>query len=147
MNNPDIRERLSRRITAEEYEEIRRLWIDHSKAEDGRDLEGLVSTLAPNCVYEMVQTGHRWEGHSGARSFYTDFLSAFPDVTFDLQEIVIGPQGVFEEAVMTGTRKGVWLGAPADNQILHARVMILFPWDRQHRRFAGEKIWMEALKA
>ena len=84
-----IRERLGWDVTPELYAKIRRLWIAHSKAEDGRDLAGLIATLSQDCVYEIIPTGERWEGHAGARSFYVSFLSAFPDVRFDLKDIVI----------------------------------------------------------
>src|SRR5438128_10495006 len=77
-------ERLGCKITPELYDTIRRLWIRHSKAEDSRDLEGLIATLSEDCVYELVSTGQRWLGHSGARQFYTSFLGAFPDVKFKL---------------------------------------------------------------
>ena len=78
--SPSIRERLGWAITPELYDSIRRLWINHSKAEDGRDLDGLIATLSADCVYEIVPTGERWIGHAGAREFYTSFLSAYPDV-------------------------------------------------------------------
>src|SRR3984893_3077469 len=102
-----IRERLNWEPDAEQHQAIRRLWIDHSKAEDARDLQGLIDTLAPDCVYEIVPIAQRWEGHAGARAFYTTFLGAFPDVHFDLQDIVIGPQGVIEITRMTGTHHGI----------------------------------------
>ncbi|MFN8448176.1 MAG: hypothetical protein U0521_06210 [Anaerolineae bacterium] len=57
-----IRERLTWEVTPENYRQIRRLWISHSKAEDGRDLPGLIATLAEDCVYEIIPTGQRWEG-------------------------------------------------------------------------------------
>ena len=104
---PTIQERLSWRPTPESYEKIRRLWIKHSIAEDKRDLQGLIDTLAVDCVYEIESTGQRWEDHDGARTFYTTFLGAFPDVHFALTDIVIGPQGVIEVADMTGTHRGV----------------------------------------
>src|SRR5216683_515241 len=91
-----IRDRLNWPPDPDAYQAIRRLWIDHSKAEDARDLPGLIATLAEDCVYEIAPTGQRWAGHAGARAFYTSFLGAFPDVKFDLQDIVIGPQGVIE---------------------------------------------------
>jgi predicted ester cyclase len=101
---------LARPVSLEQYERVRRLWIKHSIAEDNRDLQGLIDTLTPDCVYEVVPTGQRWEGHEGARNFYTTFLGAFPDVKFFLQDIVIGPQGVIEVATMTGTHRGAWAG-------------------------------------
>lgn len=93
-----------------EYKRIRQEWKTHSIAEDNRDIPGLLSTLTEDYVYEIVQTGDRWQGHEGAAQFYTELLTAFPDIHFDLQNIVIGPQGVFEEAWVTATHEGEWRG-------------------------------------
>ena len=54
----DVRELLRRSIVPEEYEAIRELWKRHSKAEDQRDIAGLLSTLTDDCVYELVGTEH-----------------------------------------------------------------------------------------
>src|SRR5438445_11896940 len=97
-----IRERLGWDVTPELYARIRRLWIAHSKAEDGRDFAGLIATLSEDCVYEIVPTGERWEGHAGARAFYTSFLTAFPDVRFDLRHTVIGLPDVLESRTIRG---------------------------------------------
>jgi predicted ester cyclase len=135
-----IRQRLAMDVLPEQYQAIRSLWIAHSKAEDGRDLQGLVDTLSADCVYELVPSGHRWEGHEGARRFYTEFLSAFPDVHFDLTDIVIGPQGVIEVATLTGTFRGPWLGTPPTGEPISETIVITFPWDPQAQRFAGERV-------
>lgn len=71
-----------------------------------------MATLSPDCVYEIVPTGQRWEGHAGARAFYTELFAAFPDNAFALSEIVIGPQGAFEVATLTGTNQGPWASVP-----------------------------------
>ena len=105
-----------REVTPELYTEIRELYKTHSIAEDARDLPGLISTLTPDCVYELVQTGHRWEGHEGAARFYTELLTAFPDIQFDLTDIVIGPQGVCEEANVTATHRGAVARLRADRR-------------------------------
>jgi hypothetical protein len=68
MHQPTVQERLNWPITPEVYAEIRRMWIAHSKAEDARDLPGLIDTLARDCVYTLIPTGQRWEGHDGAPS-------------------------------------------------------------------------------
>ncbi len=140
-----IRERLNWPIDTDEYQVIRRLWIDHSKAEDGRDLQGLIDTLAADCVYEIVPTGQRWEGHAGAREFYTSFLGAFPDVKFDLQDIVIGPQGVMEVTRMTGTHRGQWAGQPPTGRQVSTLIVIHFPWNREAQKFAGEQIFYDTV--
>ena len=71
-------ELIRRDLKGGEYDEIRELWKRHSLAEDARDLPGLISTLTEDCVYELVQSGHRWEGHEGAARFYTQLLTALP---------------------------------------------------------------------
>jgi predicted ester cyclase len=139
-----IRERLSWEADPATHQAIRRLWINHSKAEDARDLEGLIATLAEDCVYEIVPSGQRWEGHAGARAFYTTFLGAFPDVRFDLQDIVIGPQGVIEITRMSGTHRGLWAGQAPSGQQVSTTIVIHFPWDPRSSKFAGERIYYDS---
>ena len=127
-----IQERLGRPFDPAELRRIKRLWVRHSIAEDRRDIDGLVATLSPDCVYELVSTGQRWEGHAGARAFYTELFAAFPDNAFALSEIVVGPQGVFEAARLTGTNLGPWAGAPPSGLAVDLEVLILFPWDPRH---------------
>jgi len=138
-----IRERLAMDITPEEYQAIRRLWIKHSITEDKRDLQGLIDTLTEDCVYEIVPTGQRWEGHDGARTFYTTFLGAFPDVKFNLTDIVIGPQGVIEIADMTGTHLGPWNDIQATGTQIRCQIIIYFPWNPAAKKFTGEKVYLD----
>ena len=141
MAGAEILDVYRRPITPELYAEIRDLYKTHSVAEDARDLPGLISTLTPDCVYELVQTGHRWEGHEGAARFYTGLLTAFPDIHFDLTDIVIGPQGVCEEARVTATHQAEWLGIEASGEHLEWTVVIWFPWDEEQHLFRGERVY------
>lgn len=144
MADEAILAKLRRPFDAEEYEAIRELWKHHSISEDERSLDGLISTLTEDCVYELVQTGHRWEGHEGARAFYLTLLGAFPDIHFDLTDIVIGPQGVCEEAHVTGTHLGDWLGVAPTGEAVEFDVVIFFPWDSEARKFKGERVYFHA---
>jgi hypothetical protein len=136
-------ELIRRELDVGEYAAIRDLWIRHSKAEDERDLPGLISTLTEDCVYEVRGTERRWEGHEGAARFYTELLTAFPDIHFDLTDIVIGPQGVCEEARVTATHERDWLEHPASGERLTWNVVIFFPWDPERRLFKGEKVYTD----
>jgi predicted ester cyclase len=147
MSHEAVIELLRRPCDPEEYRRIRELWKRHSMAEDGRDVEGLVSTLTPDCVYEVVPTGHRWEGHDGARQFYAQLLGAFPDVTFDLTNIVIGPQGVCEEARLAATHATDWLEFPATGRRVQFTVVIFFPWDPERGLFTGERVHFDPREA
>jgi predicted ester cyclase len=144
LEHDEVVELIRRDLDPAEYDEIRALWKKHSIAEDERDLPGLISTLTEDCVYELRQTGDRWEGHAGATRFYTELLTAFPDIHFDLTDIVIGPQGVCEEARVPGTHRGTWLGAEPTGDSLTWRVVIFFPWDAERRLFKGEKVYVDA---
>jgi hypothetical protein len=149
MSNPLIQESLDKRHhvrellerTPEDYVEIRELWKAHSLAEDARDIPGLLATLTDDCVYELVQTGHRWEGHTGATRFYTELLTAFPDVEFALTSIVVGPQGVCEEAVTRGTHRAPWRCIEPSGKEIVWRNIIFFPWDPGKRLFSGERVY------
>ncbi len=144
MTHEAVQELLHRAISQGEYGRIRKLWLKHSIAEDNRDIPGLMSTLTDDCVYEMSQTGDRWERHEGATAFYTGLLSAFPDVVFDLTNIVIGPQGVVEEANATGTHTLQWLKYPPTGKFITMKVIIFFPWDPAAGLFTGERIYLES---
>ena len=140
----DVRELLKRDIDSAEVEAVRELWKQHSKAEDDRDIAGLLATLTPDCVYEIAGTPHRWEGHEGATRFYTGLLAGFPDIDFQLTDIVIGPQGVCEEARVTGTHERTWLDYEASGERVEFGVVIFFPWDPRRRLFRGEKVYVHA---
>jgi predicted ester cyclase len=143
--SPEAREQLARDVTPELYREIRELWKAHSIAEDKRDIAGLIATLTPDCVYEVIgESGARWEGHAGATQFYLTLLGAIPDIHFDLQHIVIGPQGVCEEASVTGTQRGPWLSRAATGGHVEFRVVIFFPWDSRLKKFTGERVFLQS---
>ena len=139
----DVRELLRRQVDSTEYQAIRELWKLHSKAEERRDLPGLLATLTEDCVYEIVGTEHVWHGHEGASRFYAGLLGAFPDVDFQLTDIVIGPQGVVEEAAVTATHEQDWLEYEASGERVEFKVVIFFPWDPSAKLFRGEKIWVD----
>ena len=143
MASERILELLHRPSDPAEHDAIRELWKAHSIAEDNRDLPGLIATLTDDCVYTVAGTGARWEGHEGAGRFYTELLTAFPDIVFELQNIVIGPQGVVEEAIVTGTHTAKWLDNEPTGETMTWRNAIFFPWDPVSRRFKGERVYTD----
>lgn len=138
----DVVRLLRRRSDSAEHAAIQKLWIAHSLAEDAHDIPGLMATLTEDCVYTVVNKDTHWHGKEGASRFYQELLTSFPDIHFDLQNIVIGPQGVFEEAFVTGTYASRWLDLPQPNgQPVEFNVTILFPWDPERRLFMGERVY------
>jgi predicted ester cyclase len=74
-------------------------------------------------------------------------LAAFPDIHFNLQNIVIGPQGVCEEAHITGTFEKDWLTFKASGQPIAFDVIIFFPWDPEKELFSGERFFVIGLES
>jgi len=64
-----------------------------------------------------------------------------PDIDFNLTHIVIGPQGVCEEAVATGTHQTTWLDREPTGDRVTWRVVIFFPWDADAKLFTGERVY------
>jgi predicted ester cyclase len=138
----NVRELMKLEVDPAEVDAVYQLWKQHSIAEDNRDIAGLLATLTDDCVYQIVGTPERWEGHDGATRFYTGLLTAFPDIHFDLTDIVVGPQGVVEEAQVTATHEQGWLDWEPSGKRVEFRVVIFFPWDRERRLFRGEKVYV-----
>ena len=135
------REQAERPLDAQEYEQIKRLWLDHITAEHSADIAGLMATLTDDCVYTILNNGKTWHGHAGATKFYEAFLSAFPENCFEVVNCFVGPQGVVEEAHFNGVHTGDLLGLPSTGQPIEFDVVLLFPWDRQRKLFKGERIY------
>jgi predicted ester cyclase len=140
----DVRELMKLEVDPAEVEAVYELWKQHSIAEDNRDIAGLLATLTDDCVYQIIGEEERWEGHDGAARFYTRLLTAFPDIDFQLTDIVIGPQGVVEEARVTATHAEKWLDWEPSGERVEFGVVIFFPWDHERHLFRGEKVYVHA---
>jgi predicted ester cyclase len=143
VDRGSVRARLGWPADPATHRRIRRLWQRHSIAEDRRDIDGLIATLAPGCVYEIVGTGLRWDGHQGASAFYMELFAAFPDNKFALMDIVIGPQGVFEAVVLEATHQGPFAGLAPTHRPVRLELAILFPWNPDAQLFDGEQIFID----
>lgn len=142
MSDAGIRDEIKKEFDPQLCGAIRELWKAHSIAEDARDIPGLLSTLTADCVYDIVGTAHRWEGHEGAAQFYSTLIGAVPNIRFHLTQIVIGPQGVFEEANVTGAFVSKILQYEPTGRAIQFSLGILFPWDSQAKKFSGERIYI-----
>jgi steroid delta-isomerase-like uncharacterized protein len=116
-------------------------WKKHSIAEDKRELEALLETMTEDCVYELVPTGETWRGKAEVRNFYNSLWAAFPDAKFQLTNLVVGPQGVAEEAWLVATHRGAWMNIPATNKPVKFMLVIFFPW--ANGKFSGERVYFD----
>ena len=73
-----ILKQLRRRVDLDEYKTIRQLWMDHSIAEDARDIPGLMATLTEDCVYTVQTTGRAGMAKRAQHSSIKNCLQHFP---------------------------------------------------------------------
>ena len=140
---PSIRRRLARPFDPAELRRIKRLWVRHSIAEDARDIDGLIATLYAGLRLRDRPDRPALGGARRRAGVLPELFAAFPDNAFALSEIVIGPQGAFEVATLTGTNRGPWAGVAPSGLAVSLEVLILFPWDPVTERFTGERIWFD----
>jgi predicted ester cyclase len=136
-----IEQRLQWEVDRDEYDLIRAVFLQHCDRELAGDIDAVLKTLTPDCLYLFSQTGQRWEGHAGARQFYKELLTAFPDNRWDVHDVVVGPQGVMSNVTMTAHQQAPFAGVDQVGEEVHWRLNNMFPWDAHAKRSRGETLY------
>jgi steroid delta-isomerase-like uncharacterized protein len=118
-----------------------KLWIEHARAENRRELERLIATLHDDCEYEVVPLGQRWRGKDEVREFYRGLWRAIPNVKLALLNRVDADDCVVEESEVFGRMEGPLFGVPPSGRELRYRVVIFFPV--RDGRFTGERVYLD----
>ncbi|HVH64974.1 MAG TPA: ester cyclase [Candidatus Acidoferrum sp.] len=118
-----------------------RLWLEHARAENHRELERLISTLHEDCEYEVVPLARRWRGKDEVREFYRGLWSAIPDVKLTLLNRVDADDCIVEESEVHGRMDGPMFGVEPSGQPLRYRVVIFFPV--RDGLFTGERVYFD----
>ncbi|SDU83663.1 SnoaL-like domain-containing protein [Microlunatus sagamiharensis] len=83
--------------------------------EQDRDVEAFVSAaFSPDIVLLRPETGQELEGHDGARTFWSEYLTTFEHVRSTFSRVLDGEVGVLEwtsEARLAGGRDITYRGA------------------------------------
>ena len=118
-----------------------RLWIEHARAENRRELERLVATLHEACEYEVVPLGRRWRGRDEVREFYRELWRAIPNVRLTLLNRVDADDCVVEESEIFGRMDGPLFDLEPSGADLRYRVVIFFPV--RDGLFTGERVYFD----
>lgn len=102
-------------MSAKEIKALERRWVEESN-------KGKTAAMA--IIDELHATDYIFHGGSGEemrsrkdyKQFMSEFYSAFPDVHFTLDEIVVEGDKVATRWTMTGTHKGKIGGIPPTNK-------------------------------
>jgi carboxymethylenebutenolidase len=119
----------------------KRLWQRHVLAENRRSIDGLLATLSAEPLYKIIATGAEHRGRQAVAAFYTGLFESMPDVTFNLQDVFIGENGVVEESVLAGTHTGSLFGLPPTGRPLRLPLTIVFPM--RAGEILGERMYFD----
>lgn len=118
-----------------------RKWTEHVLAENKRDLDRLIGTLANDAVYEIVPLKQFWRGKDEIRNFYNMLWTAIPDVKLDLRSRVADEHYVVEESHVHGMHTGPLFGIPPSNRHIEFDLVIYFPF--RDGEIMGERLYLD----
>jgi steroid delta-isomerase-like uncharacterized protein len=96
--------------------------VEHRKAAwDAHDAEALSATHAPNGVV-ISPTGGVLEGRDEIARVYRLWFSAFPDIGWRIDDILVDGNRIVVVAQLSGTHAGDFFGVPASGRRVEAQV-------------------------
>lgn len=121
--------------------EALQLVLDHEALENNHDLDGLMTTLTEDCVYDVVPIQQEYHGQEEARDYYAAIFEAFPDFHLDGKPIAVTKDCVIWEGTVSGTFKGSFMGFKGTGKRFEARSITVFPI--QNGKLDGERIYFD----
>lgn len=112
--------------SAEELEAVVRRF--YGELWNGRRLEVADEIIAPGCVTHQLQSGAEAAGAArgpeAVRRHVAEWLAGFPDLRFEVEQLVVGRDRVVSQSVMTGTHAGAWLGVAPTGRRVSVRLVV-----------------------
>jgi steroid delta-isomerase-like uncharacterized protein len=113
----------------------------HLAFENAQDLEGTLSTLHPDCVFEDLPLGKIYRGIEGARRYYTDLWAAF-DVTVEsrLRHWTIDGN-LIAETTFVGPHRSEFLGCQPKGATIRLPLVVIVTF--RDGLMAGERFYYD----
>ena len=96
---------------------------------NGRNLEVADSIFDENCHTHQLQSGSPVvatpRGPAAIKAHMTDWLSAFPDLTFTVEQMFADGDRVISQLAMDGTQTGQWLGISPTRKRVNIRMITI----------------------
>jgi steroid delta-isomerase-like uncharacterized protein len=118
------------------------LVAEHIRLENAHDLEGVLRTFGDASRYDDEAWGEHYEGADGVRAFYTQIMTALPDLQIDVKRQHVTDEAILVEVVISGTHQGAWRGLPATGRKIAFPLCGVYTFDANDR-LAGERIYYD----
>lgn len=119
-----------------------RIVLDHFADEVRQDFDAVLSTF-PHPRYELIATGHVFDGHDDVRRYYTQSRQAFPDQRSEIIQLRHTDDAVVVEFWLLGTHRGSLNGLPPTGNPFRCRMTAFFLFDGE--RLVCERIYYDSL--
>ena len=83
---------------------------------NAHDADRYVKNLDENWVAESDTIPAPVSGHAGAKEFMKVYVSAFPDLSFTIEQMLASGEFVVTRWMATGTHRGALMGIPPTNR-------------------------------
>jgi steroid delta-isomerase-like uncharacterized protein len=129
--------------TSSEKQSARIAIVDqHLRLENQHDLEGVLSTFGDMARYDDEPWDEHFDGRDGVRQFYTQLMTAIPDLQIEVRQQHVADEAILVEVVIRGTHLGGWRGLPATGRRVELPLCGIYTFDSDDR-LAGEKIYYD----
>lgn len=122
-------------MTAEQSKAIVRRFYE--ELWNGRGLDVADEIIAPGCVTHQLQSGVEptgaARGPEEVKRHVAEWLAGFPDLRFEVEQLVAEGELVVSRVVARGTHAGTWQGVAATGRRVSIRMVVT-------QRVAGGKI-------
>lgn len=96
----------------------------HLAAEIVFDMEGTLSTLTDDCLFEDMATGETNRGREGVRSYYHEWWTAFGIIPQDIRSHIVSEDFLIVETRFVGKHAGSYRGLGATGNPIDLPVAI-----------------------
>ena len=133
--------------------EIVAMFDRHRLAHNRHDVESLAEHYAEDCVVESPMAGIV-RGRAEAEKVSRSFVSAFPDVVFQREALIIDGDTVVELETLSGTDTGGFMGLTPSNKSFESKLVRIYTLrdgkivhERRIYDFTGLLVQIGVLKA
>ena len=114
----------------------------HIRFENEHKLDGVLSTFGDSAHYDDEAWSEHHEGRDGVRHFYSQLMSALPDLQIEVKRLHVTDDAILMEVMIRGTHLGAWRGLPATGRRVEVPLCGVYTFDGEDR-LAGEKIYYD----
>ena len=114
----------------------------HVRFENAHDLDGVLGTFGNTARYDDEAWGEHYSGAVGVRDFYTQLMTALPDLEIEVLRRHVTDDVVVLEVMIRGTHLGAWRGLPSTGRHVEVPLCGVYTFDDQDR-LAGERIYYD----